>query len=229
MDNIENKTVYHTYGIDDKNILLEKIRVNGGDLEYASARLRADKEVVMEALNTCAFALGSASRELQDDKEVVMKAVKNDGYALRSASSRLQDDKEVVLEAVRNGNALWCASSRLKDDRDVVMEAVKRNGTVLKEASDRLKNDPEIVMNALKEICFEEDPLFLLDEVLECVSIKMKEEILKTLLIHMFSKKEYQSADDLNIQQSNQSEYYNQFYGNENIYNEDEEKRTRSR
>jgi hypothetical protein len=52
--------------------------------------LQNDREVVMEAVKMHGYALCYASEELQGDREVVLEAVKRNGVALGYASAELQ-------------------------------------------------------------------------------------------------------------------------------------------
>jgi hypothetical protein len=102
--------------------------------------LRNNKEVVLEAVKQNGGALEYASMELRNDKEIVLEVVKQNGYTLRYASEELRGDKEVILEAVKqNGNTLQFASEELRNDKEVVLEAIRENKYMIKYANDSLK------------------------------------------------------------------------------------------
>jgi len=65
---------------------------------------RNDKEVVLEAVKIQGFSLKNASDELKEDKDVVLEAVKQHGWSLEFASDKLKADKEIVLEAVKQNS-----------------------------------------------------------------------------------------------------------------------------
>ena len=67
MTNIENW--------DNKEFVLEAVKVSGGDLRFASDELKNDKEVVLQAVRRDGEALEYASYELKNDKEVVLEAL----------------------------------------------------------------------------------------------------------------------------------------------------------
>ena len=59
-----------------------------------------NKDKLIEALKINAKALEFTTKELQDDRDVVLTAVQNNGYSLKFASKRLKNDKEIALIAM---------------------------------------------------------------------------------------------------------------------------------
>jgi len=57
---------------DDREFMLEAVKLSGFALKYASARLRADKTLVMHAVKTDGFALGHATKALWDDRDLLL-------------------------------------------------------------------------------------------------------------------------------------------------------------
>ena len=115
-------------------------------LRYASEELKNDREVVLQVVKQDGGALRYASEELKNDREVVLAAVKQNGWALMYASEELKNDREVVLDVVkRAGYVLKYASEELKKDREVVLAAVKSDRQALQFASNELKKDPEML------------------------------------------------------------------------------------
>ena len=108
------------------------IRETYGRVDLASEQLKNDREFMLEAVKLTGRALYYASEQLKNDREFILEAVKLNGYALAYASEQFKNDREIVFEAVKqNGHALAYASEQLRNDREIVVEAVKQNGLAL--------------------------------------------------------------------------------------------------
>ncbi len=159
----------------DKDFVMQCVKLESTSLQYASEQLRHDREYIMSVVKVKGLtlqyvphfqndieivtvavmqdghALQYASDELKNDKVIVMNAVMQHGWSLEFASKQLQNDKHVVTSAVmQRGSSLEFASNELKNDKDIVLAAVKRDGFALKQASDRLKRDEYVVLSAIK-------------------------------------------------------------------------------
>lgn len=110
----------------DRNSVLEAVKCNGQNLQYASENLKNDYEIVHEAIQNDGSSIKYASRELKSDKDLVLIAVQKFGGSLQYVSSELKEDNQVVLAAVTSsGMALEYASEKLRNDREVVLQALK--------------------------------------------------------------------------------------------------------
>ncbi|WP_302162507.1 DUF4116 domain-containing protein [uncultured Fusobacterium sp.] len=135
----------------DKEVVLEAVKVCGSNLEYAP-QFVSDREVVLSAVKSDGLAIEFSSKRFTDDKEIMLEAVKENGKSLNFASERLREDPEVVLAAVKqNGRSLEFSSEALKNNKEIVIEAVKNSSWAIEYASPVLQNDPEIVMEAVKK------------------------------------------------------------------------------
>lgn len=109
-----------------------------------------NKQEVLDVVRMNGMKLKDVSERLKDDKEVVIEALGNCGYASQYASRRLLDDRDVIETAIYCGNpgALIMASERLRDDEDLVLLCVKRSPHLLEYASDSIKDNIYVVMIA---------------------------------------------------------------------------------
>ena len=109
---------------DKKKVLKEIKNLNrslGSMLQYASEKLQDDKEVVLEAVKISCYELKYASERLKADKEITLEAVKQNGLALEYADDSLKKNKEIVLEALKeNVLTLKYADDSLKNDPDIL-------------------------------------------------------------------------------------------------------------
>ena len=67
-----------------------------------SCHLLNDKEVALKAVKVDGNCFGYLSWNLRDDKEVVLEAVKRNGLALEFASIKMKNDDEIISEALKN-------------------------------------------------------------------------------------------------------------------------------
>ena len=133
---------------DDRELVMQVVKVNGSELAFASQRLRKDRQVVQAA----GFrGLPHADLRWRDDKPLVLSIMKRHGGWLGAASERLKADREVVLTAARSsGAALYYASPKLRSDREIILAAVTNNGSYLYLAAESLRGDREIVLAAVQ-------------------------------------------------------------------------------
>ena len=137
---------------DEKDKLIEAVKLDGLALKSAPDNFKDDKEVVLEAVNQNGKALEFASDNLKDDKEVVMAAINKDAIAFKYASKKLKNDRDLVIFAVsKNGWVLrWL--SNFNNDKEIVMLSLKNNGLILNLVSDNLKDDEVVVYEALTHL-----------------------------------------------------------------------------
>ena len=140
---------------DDDAVVLAAVKKRGGELEYASQRLRGDRRIVLTAVKNDPTALKYASPQLKNDREFVLAAVKQNGHSLKYAPPQLKNDRDIVMAALfavrYMGDVLQYASYQLQNDRSLVMMAVKQDPEALEFASKQLKDDFGIVMAAVKK------------------------------------------------------------------------------
>ena len=130
---------------EDKEFVLELVKIDGTNLHVVSDALKGDKHVVLVAANETASAILFMAPALKNDQSFVIKLVEADGLRLKYFDWRWKSDEKVVLTAVRqNGNALSYASRALKNNKDVVTAAVMQDVKALEHASDFIQGDPTI-------------------------------------------------------------------------------------
>lgn len=86
--------------LDDEDVVMKVVAVNGMLLQYVSSRMRACKKVFMCALNSNTDVVEFFGGNFLDDKEVMMRAVELDGMLLEFASDRLRADADMIRVAV---------------------------------------------------------------------------------------------------------------------------------
>lgn len=140
---------------DDKEIVMLAFKNGCGrypnNLQYASARLRADKDVVLAAVAHNSDNFKHASEELKDDTDVVRLAVNSISYTrfmrddccpLQYASKRIRDNKEFALEFLDNkvfrDEGLKYFSDRIRGDEEVAAHALLRSRSNRKHIPDQV-------------------------------------------------------------------------------------------
>ena len=146
----------------DREFFLEAVKNKGGNLVYASDRLRDDKTIVHLAVESDPSSLEYASERLFSEPNLIILALKKwlaiiekIPNQLRAASEKAQDNREIVLAAVSaEGDTLEYASPRLKDDIELLKIAIDTNNyahSPLKYASTRLRDEKSVVTLAVEK------------------------------------------------------------------------------
>jgi hypothetical protein len=136
----------------NKEFVLELVKKDGTNLQYASDELMRDEHVVLVATNQTARAILSMAPDLQDDKNFLKELLKPDGTRLYYFENKWKRDRDVVTAAVnQNGMALQYARGLLNRDRGLVLAAVNQNGNALRAASETLKGDLDVVTAAVTQ------------------------------------------------------------------------------
>jgi hypothetical protein len=151
--------LFHPELNDNKDIVLEIIKVDSNSLRLVSSRLKNDREVVLSAVSKDGKSLLYASKELKDDDEIVLEAIKQNSWALKYASKRLQEllgnsnrkSLQGVSEFLKIGSKIIKQNEIIYKDYDFVLKAVKHNGLALQHVSKVFKRDRNIVLEAVKQ------------------------------------------------------------------------------
>ena len=101
---------------ENKQYVLNRIKEDGYNFQYASPELQDNEEVLISAMkNTSGRAIKYASPRLRDNEKLITEAVTSSGYNLQYASDRLRDNEEIAMIAIKNsyGQALADVSPRL--------------------------------------------------------------------------------------------------------------------
>ena len=136
----------------DRDVVLELVKENGLELEYAAAELRSDRKVVLAAVTSDGMALEYTCVDLRGDREVVLAAVAQDGRAIQFAALELRNDWDVALVGI-NASGKFCfvhLPIALQADQQFVLAAARVSGSILGGVLERtIRCDPEIVLAAL--------------------------------------------------------------------------------
>jgi hypothetical protein len=127
LDNMENnlKDIIK----DDKDIILNVIKINKKYIQLASTKLINDKDIVYYMVN------------INNNN---MSQNNNDNYDLN-----YYDDNDCIEYFIKNLN------NDFLDDKNIIMKLIKSNGLYIKYISDRLKNDKNVVLEAIKYVYYE--------------------------------------------------------------------------
>jgi hypothetical protein len=160
--------------VNDKEVVLIAVNINGLNLRYASPQLKDDSDVVSTAIREHIQAFEFASPRLKGTKDIVMECIKrqtrnstnsgtgivkgdNKGYnilviPIHLASDIIKADIDVIMAAVSiDGLLLQFASETLQSNKNVGMIAVTNDGMSLQWCSDGLKTDEDVLTAAIKE------------------------------------------------------------------------------
>ena len=87
---------------DDKEVVMEAIKLNGINLFYASSRFRKDSKMIALAILSNGDALSNLPKKYKADKNLVIEAIKSSrsGAVFSFIHSSLKKDKEFMLKAI---------------------------------------------------------------------------------------------------------------------------------
>jgi len=135
---------------EDRDFVMEAIKINPHALGSASPVLRIDPEIAFFAVERSSSTIIYVGKKLQDNKELVLKAVSKDGHVLAYISDRLKNDEDVVLAAIKNnGFAIIEANERFINIKKYALIALKQNGFVMKYYKDEFKQNPQFIKASL--------------------------------------------------------------------------------
>lgn len=90
--------------LQDIDLILLALSIDGLQLEYLAVDLRARFDVVGEAVRNNGLALRYASPALRNNHQIVSWAVSDEGLALQYASNGLKHDRGIISSAVNNNH-----------------------------------------------------------------------------------------------------------------------------
>lgn len=81
--------------LDDKELMLKAVKVDGQNLYYASSNLRDDKEVVLAAIENKWLIVKYASKRLRSDKDIAKKVLEKSLDAKIYLTDKILEDEEI--------------------------------------------------------------------------------------------------------------------------------------
>ena len=127
---------FDTIGLtENREIMMQAVKNNGANLQYASFELLGDKELVLEAVRrykndnpkkyyTTPFKYAVP---LQGDREFVMEIMDIDASGFYYAADHLKSDESIALKAISLGIGLEYIGYSLRSNKEFVRKAVYAN------------------------------------------------------------------------------------------------------
>lgn len=144
---------------DNKEVMMEALKLHAWSFEYLSDRLRDDKEVAMVAVNRDAKVLKYASDRLRADREVVLTAIRMDTSALEFASEDLKNDR-VIASLVYHSKGYQYLSLELRKDKALALQAVKAYPPNYQKVHKSIREDFDVLATAIVDGYVELPTLF---------------------------------------------------------------------
>jgi len=164
----------------NKEEVLEAVRMFGDNLQYASEELRADREVVLAAVKSDNdYALRYACKELRGDKEVVVAAINDWSDNIEFASEKLRADPEIAMtaiESVQCGDEMpaYGIHEVLMKDKEFLLQAIS--------AGNYTKNPFILILKAHKDLWKEKEFVLLaIETIRNAHSYRIKFNHLRTI------------------------------------------------
>jgi len=142
----------------DKDFMLNLIRLNYKSLEYISDKLKNDKDFILTAIKANNKSIQYIPKELMSD-EFFLSSLSPiiDVYQLiYSASLTLIDDQDFLMNVLKINymvlNEVFIKSKKFKNDENFFLQALEKkiNGSILKYASEELKKNEEFILKIIK-------------------------------------------------------------------------------
>jgi hypothetical protein len=130
-------------------ILLNEIYEDEGAMRYISDELRDNKEFMLEAIKINIMALQYASERIKNDKDFIINAIYQDCDAFVIASNELRGNEEVALVAANEHiHMIKFASDKLRDDEQFLckihnIKTIKHKSRLFFYLSKRIQNEIE--------------------------------------------------------------------------------------
>jgi hypothetical protein len=162
---------------DDRELLLESIKIYGNCIKFASPSLIEDEELIFESLKSSYFA--GHYIPFFKEKQTALIAIKRSVSYFSKLSDDLKRDEEILNEIFKREMTIDTdiVLSTLKDEKGPMLILMKYHGNYLSVVSPKLKNDKDIVYEAFKN--YPASIGFISEE------LKANEEFMKSL-IHFY-------------------------------------------
>ena len=83
----------------DKDFVLEAVKKNGSNIDYADLILKNNKEIVISAIKQDSFAIDYIGEEIKKDKDVLLEIIAQKGAdSIKLLDEKYKSDKEVILK-----------------------------------------------------------------------------------------------------------------------------------
>lgn len=114
------------YHGDDREVMLEAVKVDGWNLRMASDRLKNDEEVVKLALKQKPSSLEYAGEQFKENVDLAAEVVKREPMLLSRGLTRMRNNFKVAFNAViSDGDIFACISPKLRNDPEFVLTVMK--------------------------------------------------------------------------------------------------------
>lgn len=90
----------------NKDFVLQAIKIYGLCFEYVSDKLKNDKVVALKAIEENSSNIKYISNELKRDKEIILKAVEKDADNIKYVSDELKKDEEFMKQLKKINNSI---------------------------------------------------------------------------------------------------------------------------
>ena len=130
-------------------------------LELCSEELKNDKDLVLQLLKVNGNNLKLATDEFKDDKKLVLAAIKSKKESFQYASSRLRDNTSLVNYILKfSPRQIKHAGRRFKEDKALVSKLLKDSPVIFQYIHEDLRNDLDILTHLWTDIKKEVDDTF---------------------------------------------------------------------
>lgn len=106
----------------DKNLILELIKINGSNLSVLKNEFKNDEEIVWLAVGNCKEIFACASERLRDNDKLVNFILNIAPKQIRHTSDRFKNNKNLVSKMIANNTSILpYIHEDLKNDLDIIL------------------------------------------------------------------------------------------------------------
>jgi hypothetical protein len=132
-------------------------------IDFVTTELKNDKDFILELIKVKGSNLSLLKEEFKDDEEIVWAAIKSEPEIFACASERLRDNDDIVDFVLKKyPKAIKYTSDRFKNNKIFVSKLIKSDFSLLPNIHDDIKNDLYFLLDLWKEVKLDQwnDKLF---------------------------------------------------------------------
>lgn len=158
----------------DRELIVDFVKINGGNLEFAKEKFCDDKEIAIKAVMSTPESFCYVSERLKDDNDIVNHIILAAPNQLSLTTDRFKKNKDIAIGLLqRNSRLITVIDTELKRDKDILLECWKSikeeaiyGGFHLKKSIEILiDNIAEDIKPFFKQVNVEEDNPNLIKEM----------------------------------------------------------------
>ena len=136
---------------DDKDFVIQALRVRPSSFELVSDRLKDDPEIQKLSLNLDIYNMRYIPKYAHVDKGLAISYVSENGWGISDLPSEYDNDPDILYAAVNeNPFSFRDASQHFRKDEAITIKLIKEYNVPYDEADDSMLESPSFILEMLK-------------------------------------------------------------------------------